>query len=132
MAGKTAYVLDDCREFDRKQVDMLAAGVIPNINQTIDCKLIDMSEGGLRIELMDTDIPPNKIKLFVPETDCLMECEVVRRVGRELGLRIENKVTLWKYLIVHNWRYTLVIVQKLLEAGLLVCYSITGLQRLEL
>ncbi|MDJ0615010.1 MAG: PilZ domain-containing protein [Rhizobiaceae bacterium] len=92
MQKETVFIFDERRATDREPVDMLAEGVVPNLNESISCKLLDMSDSGVKVELLNADIIPDKIKLYIPEMDSLMECKIVRRNGRELGLHIENRV----------------------------------------
>ena len=90
----TAFIVAEQRQADRQKVDFAAEGLVPNIGKSIGCKVIDMSEIGMRIELLNTFFVPTKFKLHIPELECLNECSVVRRSGPLVGLRIENKISL--------------------------------------
>ena len=94
MTANTAYILDERRSSDRISVSIIAKGIVPNNDEALECRIIDLSENGAKIEVLSADIMPETFKLFIPDTNCLCECRVVRRAGKEIGLEFDSKITL--------------------------------------
>jgi len=69
-------------------------GIVPDLDDGFECRLIDMSDTGARVEIGAMEVAPTTMKLFVPEANVLYKCEVVRRDGNELGLRFISSVHL--------------------------------------
>ena len=80
------YIVEDLREDERAVVSMEAKSLLPNIDQAIDCEILDISESGAKIELKDVDILPGKFKLFVPETHSFSKCRTVWKKGNQIGV----------------------------------------------
>ncbi len=90
----SAFIYQEKRRSERSNVETDAKGILPHLNHSIDCTVLDISETGARVKLGDVDIVPDKFKLFVPETHTLCECRVVRRSGKQLGLEFESQIDL--------------------------------------
>jgi hypothetical protein len=56
------------------------------------CIVLDTSLSGARIEVKLAGPLPTNIRLFIEEDRVLADCEIVRRKGQELGLRILSRV----------------------------------------
>ncbi len=93
-AQTAGYIFEEQRGAERSAVALDAQGIFPNINQAIDCTILDISETGAKIEMKSVDMVPRRFKLFVPETDTLCECLVVRRSGKHVGLVFESRIDL--------------------------------------
>ncbi len=90
----SAFIYQEKRGSERSNVETDAKGILPHLNHTLDCTVLDISETGARVELTNVDIVPETFKLFIPETHRLCECRVVRRSGRQLGLQFESQIDL--------------------------------------
>ena len=94
-SSRTAgYIVEDLREDERAVVSMEAKSLLPNIDQAIDCEILDISESGAKIELKDVDILPGKFKLFVPETHSFNKCRTVWKKGNQIGVAFQSKLKL--------------------------------------
>ncbi|MEP1206850.1 MAG: PilZ domain-containing protein [Rhizobiaceae bacterium] len=75
------------RRFERIPVEIGANAVVANTEATFECTILDISEGGVKLEIPEIDIVPVQFKLYVPETDLIYACEIVWRDGRYVGLK---------------------------------------------
>ena len=55
------------------------------------CTVLDTSLSGARIEVKHVGLLPTNIWLFIEDDRILADCEIVRRNGQELGLRILSR-----------------------------------------
>ena len=90
----SAFLFEEQRGSERHQTYLNAMGIIPDLDDGFECRLIDMSDTGARVEIGAMEVAPTTMKLFVPEANVLYKCEVVRRDGNELGLRFISSVHL--------------------------------------
>ncbi len=86
-----AQVFIERREEERLPVNHSALGLTPMRADALDCQVLDLSVSGARVEVLNTDIVPNKFKLFIPQAGWLYSCEVVRRNGSEVGVRFLSR-----------------------------------------
>jgi len=94
LSASKVYVFEEQRGSERIKSSFQAKGLVNEFESGFDCRLIDISETGARIAVRNVDIPPKRIKLFIPDTKMLYECEVVRKTADELGLRFTSNVSL--------------------------------------
>ncbi|MBI3435872.1 MAG: PilZ domain-containing protein [Proteobacteria bacterium] len=55
-----------------------------------DCRLTDISDGGVRIHIEATDVPDEFLLLLGPARGGRRECRVVWRLGFEIGAEFAN------------------------------------------
>ena len=67
----------------------IAFGAPPTV---YSCTVLDTSLSGARIEVKRAGLLPTNIWLFIEEDGVLADCEIVRRKGQELGVRILRRV----------------------------------------
>jgi len=75
------------RKFERIPVKIGASAIMANTEASFECTILDISEGGAKLQIPEVDIIPVEFKLYVPETDQIYSCEVVWREGIYLGLQ---------------------------------------------
>ncbi|NKB54531.1 MAG: hypothetical protein GKR97_20390 [Rhizobiaceae bacterium] len=75
------------RKFERLPVEIGANAIMANSETSFDCTILDLSEGGAKVEIPEIDIIPVQFMLYVPETDQIYACKVVWRKDAFLGLQ---------------------------------------------
>lgn len=90
----SAREVEEFLRAERRSVSWLAKGVLPNINTAIDCEVLNVSDAGAKIQLIEVDFLPYKFKLFVPQIYTLYECRLVWKKQRLAGIAFENRVNL--------------------------------------
>lgn len=93
-ATKSDSVFLERRKFERKAVKIGAKAILSSSDTTIECNILDISQSGAKLELIDVDILPARFKLFVPEVDRMHDCDLVWRDANYVGIRFLNSVTL--------------------------------------
>jgi PilZ domain len=76
------------RRTPRKANGKIAFGEPPTI---YPCTVLDTSLSGARVEVKQVGPLPTNVWLFIEEDRVLADCEIVRRRGKELGLRILSR-----------------------------------------
>ena len=94
VTASNAYLFEEHRGSQRDASNLKAQGLVRNFDGGFNCRLIDISDTGALIAVENVDILPKRMKLFIPDTKMLHECEVVRYGGGELGLRFTSSVNL--------------------------------------
>ena len=85
---------EDRRLHPRKVVRIGARAIIANSEATVDCTILDVSGSGAKLEMQNIDTLQTRLKLFIPEMDRIVDCEVAWRDGNHLGVSFLNYVSL--------------------------------------
>lgn len=88
------FKLDERRNSSRVAVRLGAAAFVSSSEKSVECTVLDISKTGARLELNDIDIIPSRLKLYIPEVDCIYDCEVAWRRKQQCGLKFINSVSL--------------------------------------
>ena len=89
-----SYLIEDDRRAERHEVSMAAKGILSNLDESLDCEIINLSETGAKLRLSHSGDLPEKLKLFVPETHSFNKCRIVWQENDEIGVRFETKLKL--------------------------------------
>lgn len=67
-----------------------------------DCQIVNKSETGLLIRMLDNIALPNVVGLFDDQTLQSFKCKVIRKDGRLIGLRISKMDNNQQQLMTHQ------------------------------
>lgn len=79
--------MDNRRAHPRHAVHVDGKLILAEGARTLDCVILDISEGGARVSVaVAMDLPP-KVYLWQPAIDTVFDCEVCWREAKYVGLR---------------------------------------------
>jgi hypothetical protein len=79
--------MENRRRHPRHEVQVDGKLILANGSRTLDCVILDISEGGARVSVgVLMDLPKN-VYLWQPAADAVFECEVRWREAKYVGLR---------------------------------------------
>ena len=88
--GNTKLQFIERRKYERIPVEIGADAIMSNSESTFACTILDISEGGAKVEVPEIDIIPVHFKLYVPDSDQIFSCRVVWRDENHLGLQFTD------------------------------------------
>lgn len=79
--------MENRRAHPRREVRIDGKLILAEGARTLDCVILDLSEGGARVSVsVEMDLP-EKVYLWQSDTDTVFDCEVRWREARYIGLR---------------------------------------------
>lgn len=81
-----AHVIVEKRMHKRNPVLYHAVGLMPR-DDTFKCRVLNISDGGAMLQIDDVDVLPEKLRVFIPESKTMHDCEVVWKKDGNLGVR---------------------------------------------
>lgn len=103
----------DQRQHARREVSIETRLFLPSVNpKIIGCRLLDISEGGARIEVDVKYKLPSEVFILRAEYENMYECQTAWQEGRTAGLKFLHVCTREQQLTVMEAMKTAQIVDK--------------------
>jgi PilZ domain len=85
-----AGYMQDRRKLVRHRVDFNGKLIYPDGTRLLDCRVVDMTEDGARLELSSAMEMPDRVYLWERQTNMVFECTVQWRKPGVSGVRFEG------------------------------------------
>lgn len=82
--------MQDRRTLIRHRVDFSGKLIYPDGSRLLDCRAVDMTEDGARLELVSAMEMPDRLYLWERQTNMVFECAVQWRKPGVIGVRFQE------------------------------------------
>jgi hypothetical protein len=81
----------DRRALARHRVDFNGRVIVPDASSLFECRVMDMTEDGARLELFNAMEMPDRVYLWERQTNMVFECAVKWRKPGAVGVGFEGR-----------------------------------------